>query len=180
MALLLFEVILPKSVNGVVQNILSTVLSVLYKCANEHLTCSPCRKRFFCFLRQHKQSLSYFRNSDYLPQYLHRLILLSLTFQICVFTILFNEFQFIVSIQKWIDLSRNDVATFSIFFPISLVQNGVKVWILHEKIDKYRKYQINSTLGGGSYRQLKLNFIIKCSSKRGRNMVSKKLWRISP
>ena len=46
-----------------------------------------------------------------------------------------------------IDLSRNYVTTFSSFFRISLVQNGVKVWILHEKIDKYRKYQINSTLG---------------------------------
>ena len=38
-----------------------------------------------------------------------------------------------------IDLSRNDVTIFSNFFPISFVQN--------EKIDKYRKYQINSTLG---------------------------------
>ena len=44
----------------------------------------------------------------------------------------------------------------NIFFPISLVQNGVKFEILHEKIDKYPIYQINSTLG--SYRQLLLNF----------------------
>ena len=46
-----------------------------------------------------------------------------------------------------IDLSRNDITTFSISFPISLVQNGVKVGIFHEKIDKYRKYQISSTFG---------------------------------
>ena len=51
------------------------------------------------------------------------------------------------SIYNVIDLSRNYVTTFSSFFRISLVQNGVKVLILHEKIDKYRKYQINSTLG---------------------------------
>ena len=79
-----------------------------------------------------------------------------------------------------IDLSRNDVTTFSNFSPISLVQNGVQVWILHEKIDKYRKYLINSNFRGGSYWQLKLNFIIKFSSKRGGDMVCKKLWRISP
>ena len=31
--------------------------------------------------------------------------------------------------------------------PQKLGMNRVKVWILYEKIDKYRKYQINSTLG---------------------------------
>ena len=57
---------------------------------------------------------------------------------------------------------------FGINLPRSVNLSWLLVRILLEKIDKYRKYQINSTLGEVvTYRQLKLNFIIKFSSKRG-------------
>ena len=63
-------------------------------------------------------------------------------------TFLFSFAPIIEKINKLsIDLSRNDVTIISIFFPNKVWSiKGVKVWILHEKIDKYRKYQINSTL----------------------------------